>query len=83
MATRGAVGRELTEQIERVRKREGRSVAWLAERAGFSYSTFRRRLEVAPDNFSIRELHRIADALGVAIEALILVTEDEPAAVAS
>lgn len=76
MGKRGASGNEMVDLIERERKRAGVSVQWLAEASGFAYSTFRRRVAVAPENFTVRDIHRLADALEVPVEALLLVEDD-------
>ena len=59
-------------RIERARKIEGRSVAWLSEKTGIAYKTLRRRLYGAPEQFTIAELNSIARALDRSLEWLIV-----------
>ena len=65
------VAAQLASRIESARKEQARSVAWLAEKAGFAYKTLRTRLYGLPEKFSISELSAIANALDVSVEWLV------------
>lgn len=65
---RGVAGR-----IEKHRKDEGRSVAWLSEKTGIAYPTLRRRLYGSPEQFTLSELSAIARELGTKLEHLVSV----------
>jgi len=79
MGNQGAGDAELRDRVQELRKQAGRSTQWLADRTGIPYSTLRRRLEVAPENFTLKELHRIADALDVPVEAILIASDEDQA----
>ena len=59
-----ATKQETRELVIEALKRMDRSEKWTADRAGIAYPTFRRRLRGDRD-FTVNEVGRIAEALGV------------------
>ena len=58
----------LGEYIESIRKENGHTKIWLAEKSEISYKTFVDKLK--NDTFTAKELFRIAIVLGIDLEQL-------------
>jgi len=61
---------DVASRIEALRRREGRSLAWLSEATGIADKTLRRRM-AAPDHLTLGELASITRVLGVRLEDLL------------
>lgn len=59
-------------------KRDGRSIAWLAEQTGIHPATLGRRL-LNPEDFRAGELRPVARALGVSVARFLDLCEGRPA----
>jgi transcriptional regulator with XRE-family HTH domain len=60
----------ITERIEQRRKERGLSVTNLAQAAGIPRQTLGRRL-LSPEDFTVKELGRIASVLGTTAATLL------------
>ena len=58
------------ERIEALRLKEERSIKWTAEKSGMAVPTFRRKINNSGE-FTLSEIARIANALGVEPSALL------------
>lgn len=63
---------DLATRIEAARVTAGRTKRWLSETTGIPYPTLNRKLTVSPEAFTVQDVSRIADALAVDFDALMV-----------
>lgn len=63
---------DVAARIESARKDSGQTKLALAESSGIAYSSLNRKLAERPDTFTLQDTARVAAALGVSIESLLV-----------